>query len=439
MGGDPESSTHSTPPLATDSTAALAAAVRANDAGQAAHLLAAHPELARRLDEPVGDFGATVLLMAATSGSVPLVELLLDAGASIDARSDWWAGSFGVLDVCPPEMAPLLIARGATVTGHAAARLDMLDRLAELLDSDPSRVHARGGDGMTPLHFAAGVEVARLLVERGADVDARDVDHESTPAQHMARDRQEVARFLVERGASTDILLASALGDAERVRAHLDAAPAAIDTTVSDRWFPKADPRAGGTIYIWTLGWHRTPHRVARDFGHHAVYALLMERTPPALALAIACEVDDVGRVEALLAGDRSLAKSLPPQALSRLPAAAMDEDIAALRRFLAAGWPADARTDDGATALHWAAWHGHRPLVEELLSHGAPADVRENSYGGTPLEWAVHASVHGWHPDRGDYPAVVEILAAAGSPFPDTVNGSEAVREVLRRLGVSS
>ena len=76
-------------------------------------------------------------------------------------------------------------------------------------------MHARGGDGQTPLHFATTIDVAQLLLDHGADIDARDVDHESTPAQCMVRDRQEVARYLVSRGCRTDILMAAALGDLE--------------------------------------------------------------------------------------------------------------------------------------------------------------------------------------------------------------------------------
>ena len=78
-------------------------------------------------------------------------------------------------------------------------------KLAELIASDPDVAHTRGGDGQTPLHFASTVEIAGLLLDRGADIDALDVDHESTPAQYMLRveqkrhysqDRQDVARRL---------------------------------------------------------------------------------------------------------------------------------------------------------------------------------------------------------------------------------------------------
>ncbi len=62
-----------------------------------------------------------------------------------------------------PKLAAYAIERGAVVDVHAAARLGMMDRLRELISLDPSLVHARGGDGQTPLHFASSVEVAAYL------------------------------------------------------------------------------------------------------------------------------------------------------------------------------------------------------------------------------------------------------------------------------------
>src|SRR5262249_36756015 len=160
----------------------------------------------------------------------------------------WWAGGFGVLDhAADPErpawLAPFLIERGAIVDMHAATRLGRLDRMKELVNADPAQVHIRGGDGQTPLHVAPSVEVAAYLLDHGADMEARDVDHESTPVQWMVRDRPGVARFLVSRGAQTDILLAAALGDMDLVNRHLDRDPAVILMAVNDTWFPKRDPR----------------------------------------------------------------------------------------------------------------------------------------------------------------------------------------------------
>src|SRR5581483_12085994 len=96
---------------------------------------------------------------------------------------------------------------------HEAARAGLTDRLAEMLAADPSLIDAKGIDARTPLHCAGTVEVAALLLERGARIDARDEDHDSTPAQWRIGESPEVARFLVERGAKPDIFLAAALGD----------------------------------------------------------------------------------------------------------------------------------------------------------------------------------------------------------------------------------
>ena len=62
----------------------------------------------------------------------------------------------------------------------------------------------------------------------------------------MLGDRLDVARYLVERGCTTDILLAAAVGDLDRVRKHLDADADCIKVRASAECFPKVNPRAGG-------------------------------------------------------------------------------------------------------------------------------------------------------------------------------------------------
>lgn len=184
-----------------------------------------------------------------------MLDVLLEAGADINARSDWWAGGFGLLDCADPDLAFYAIERGATITVHSAARLGMLEKLRELIATNPQLVHACGGDGQTPLHFASTVEIAEYLLAQGAFIDARDVDHESTPAQYMLRERPEIARYLVRRGCQTDILMAASLGDMGLVRQHLDADPECICMRVSDEYFPMVGSGKGGTIYQWVLGW----------------------------------------------------------------------------------------------------------------------------------------------------------------------------------------
>jgi ankyrin repeat protein len=415
----------------------LKAAVRANDATAVARLLERYPDLGNRLDAPLPDFdfGATALLGAVARGNREMVEVLLRAGADINARSDWWAGSFGVLDQ-EGDLADFLIERGAIVDVHAASRLGRLDRLDELIAPSPGLVHARGGDGQTPLHFARSIAVAEYLLDHGADIDALDVDHESTPAQWMVRDRQEVARHLVRRGCRTDILMAAALGDLALVRKYLGADPSAVRITVSEEFFPKQDARSGGTIYIWTLGAGKTAHMIAREFGHEQVYRLLLEHTPPDLGLALACSDGDEARVKALLTRHPDLPGALTAAEHRRLPDAARDGNAVGVRLMLEAGWPPDARGQHGGTALHWAAWNGQTGMAQDLLAHRAALEIADRDYGGTPLSWAVYGSVHGWRCRTGDYTGVVQLLLDAGARPPERtdIEASEAVRAVLRR-----
>ena len=303
------------------------ASIHANDAGLVHDVLERYPELRPKLNDtmPGLHFGATPLLAAVPFTNRDMIDALLQAGADINQKSHWWAGGFGVLDD-DRGMASFLIERGARVDVHAAAKLGMMDVLERLVQDDEGVVHARGGDGQTPLHVAQTVAVAEWLLNHGADIDARDVDHESTPAQYMIRDRQAVARFLISRGCSSDILMAAALGNLALVRTHLEADPGCIRMFVADEWFPKRDPRAGGCIYIWTLGQLATPHSVAREFGHEEVFQFLMDRTPEELRLALACDLGDDATFRQLLAARPHLAESLSGEDKKHLVRAAQSK-----------------------------------------------------------------------------------------------------------------
>lgn len=83
-----------------------------------------------------------------------------------------------------------LLAADPTLDVFEAAALGHVDRLRELLDEDPSRANAFGDDGFHPLGLAlffGHLEAARLLLERGADVNmlSRN-EHIQTAAIHAA-------------------------------------------------------------------------------------------------------------------------------------------------------------------------------------------------------------------------------------------------------------
>jgi ankyrin repeat protein len=223
----------------------------------------------------------------------------------------------------------------------------------------------------------------------------------------------------VTRGAKTDILMAAALGATDLVRRYLDDDPKSINTRVSREFFPMRHPHAGGPIYTWTLGGEKSPHVVAREFGHEDIYRLLMERSPDSMKLAQACEAGDDALVRELLAKSPHLAKSLSPAEQRALAIAAQSNDASAVRLMIDAGWPLDARGDHDGTALHHAAWMGNAEIVRDLLQHGAPVEIRGDTYDMTPMGWALHGAENSWRKDIGDYDAVVQLLLDAGARMP--------------------
>jgi hypothetical protein len=425
---------------------ALTAAIRDHGAQQVRELLESHPELRATINEPLPNygFGQHALFAAVQRSDRATIEVLLDAGASIHKRTEWWAGGFGVLDDCDPGQVDFLVERGAVIDAHAAARLGMISKLTELVATDQNVVHSKGGDGQTPLHFASTVEIAQFLLDHGAEIDALDVDHESTPAQYMLRveqarhyprDRQDVACHLVSRGCRTDLLMAAALGDVNLVRHHLDIDPGCIRMSVSEAWFPKKDPRAGGTIYIWMLGANRTAHVVARDFGHEQVFELLMERTPEDLKLALACELGDEITFQEYLARNPDATKSLSDAERRKLPAAAQSNNTKAVQLMLEAGWPVNTPGEMGATALHWSAFNGNAEMIRDILRFHPDIETKSREYAGTALTWALYASGNGWHRNTGDFVGTVRALLDAGAalpPDPEELEPSDAVLEVL-------
>ena len=66
--------------------------------------------------------------------------------------------------------------------------------------------------------------------------------------------------------------------------------------------------------------------------------------------------------------------------------------DIDRVRRLLASHPDlARARDAEGATALHHAAFNGHKAIVALLCTSGADVNARDGRFDATPSGWAVH------------------------------------------------
>jgi ankyrin repeat protein len=418
-------------------------AVTSGDVARARQLLAS-AHVRERVNDPVFAFGQRAAHMAATNRA--MLEVLLAAGADVNLRSDWKNGPYTVLDGADEDTARFLVSHGATLTPNVAARLGWLEELEALVDADASAVRVRGGDGQQPLHEARTPAIAEYLLEHGAEIDARCIDHRSTPAQYALVDRPDVARRLLERGAAPDIFMAARLGDTGLANRLIDADPACLAARIHEPGYAPVPPF---NIYCWTLGFGMSPHDVAVRFGSRDVHAVLVERSPARVRFLVALMSADEQAVDAMLAEDPSILPSLGPEDHSRLAHAIFHEQFDAAGLMLRLGFDPAAPGVDGGTALHAASWVGNASIVERLLARGGvPVEARDTTHKSTPLGWAAYGSVH--RRARGaDYPAVAALLVAAGADITAPGNGAgasllqmatgnEAMQDALRGLGAA-
>jgi len=109
------------------------------------------------------------------------------------------------------------LAAGRELNVHEAAALGRPERLQTLLDEDPTRANAFGDDGFHPLGLACffgHVDAARLLLDRGADVNALSRnEHIQTAAIHASAAsegkgelvRYELVELVLEHGADPNL------------------------------------------------------------------------------------------------------------------------------------------------------------------------------------------------------------------------------------------
>jgi hypothetical protein len=400
----------------TESPAELfKAAVEAGDVDHVRQLLQSHPDLVSKINEPMFGFKSPAVHVARSN--LDLLDLLLAHGADLNARTSWEKGGFGVLERVNPNEASPLIARGARIDVWGAANLGMMAELMALIAGEPSLVHAKGGDGKRPLHFARTIQIARFLLEHGAEMDVVDDDHDSTPAQHLIGDCPEVAGFLVAQGARSDVLLAAALGDIALVRHHLDTDPGAIAMRVDQNWFPMIDTaRNGGHIYQWTLGFHVSVFDVARMRGHAEVLDLLLKRAGSLERLLDALWCGDDARADAVLAADPQLVAAAPLKALHQIADAARNNNLPAVRGMLRRGFPVTALSQHGAMPLHWAAFHGNADMMKEVLRYDPPIEAQDRQFHGTAMGWLIHGALNPWEGSTGRHGECARLLLGAGA-----------------------
>jgi ankyrin repeat protein len=401
-------------------------AIREGDNATTIRLLEADDSLIRACDQD----GGTPLHVAAQAGNEEMVSWLLARRASVRKRD---ARGLTPLDRAALAVDPrngrakhfraianLLLERGAEVTISAAVALADLDRIRETASSDPAllrgEIHWWKGGLLTLAVKHGHLDVARLLLDLGADVDERTKLHEleeptlswGAPLWFAAlAGRHDIAELLLDRGA---------------------------------------DPNAN----LYASGW---PLSRAYERGDEAMKRLLVERGAKAKPHLVA-QAHDVAEARRLLGSDASeetahelcwsaaesgcpaiLELALPHlkwvatdprwhwvliqpirgvgQHSGALPAATIDGLLRCQALLLQRGIDPNI-TRMGQTVMHFtAARHGveHEPdrarFAATLLDAGARLDLRDHLLKSTPLGWAC----------RWGRKELVELLIARGAP----------------------
>ncbi len=107
------------------------------------------------------------------------------------------------------EIVALLVKSGAAVDLFSAVALGDEDQVRQLLEQDPASANSRGHDGYPALHFAVGMNSPNIvaLLKAGGDVDLRNQSENQgglgATALHTAAfwGRYEIARMLIDAGA----------------------------------------------------------------------------------------------------------------------------------------------------------------------------------------------------------------------------------------------
>jgi ankyrin repeat protein len=405
-----------------------------------------------------------ILVTAADEGHLEIVEMLLDAGADINARGRSWtpddSALYAASDHGHADIARLLVERGADVNQlnslgetalMAAASRAHPEIVALLLENDaqtdiqntqPSRGYGNPEwpAGATALHTAAyggygtpenSLEVVRLLIDYGAALNIEDTEGR-TPLDVA---EPQIAELLREAGAQEGAGQ-SAL-NAQVISAIGEGDVSALETALNEGADPKSESSPGRpALYLAARRGNAEAVSLlidagadvhadtvdgailvtAADEGHLEVVKILLDAGADINATGRSWAEDDTALYAAVLWKHPEVARLLVERGADVNQAGSLGEAplIVAVGRsqpdlvrlLLENGANINQQTDEGRTALHFAAFTpnngtSHPESARVLIEYGAALDIKDNE-GRTPLDIAL--------------PDVAEILRAAGA-----------------------
>jgi ankyrin repeat protein len=150
-----------------------------------------------------GADGQTPLMLVARGTNVAAATMLLDKGANPNARESqrgqnalMWAAANG-----QGPMTRLLVGRGAEVDARTAT-----DLMTPLVSAEP-RAQPRSPGGMTALMFASRegcLDCVAAMIEKGAAIDLPDPEGVTPLLWAIWNTRFDVAKYLIEHGANVN-------------------------------------------------------------------------------------------------------------------------------------------------------------------------------------------------------------------------------------------
>jgi ankyrin repeat protein len=130
------------------------------------------PRLLGRTLERGGQNGWTPLHVAVAENQAEIVDVLVEAGGDLTARTEHARTPLHIALEFTPELVDRLRKHGAVLDAPSAAYLDDVEQLtAELDDGAPMTDPVTGVDLLSWAAYGGSLNTARLLITRGADAD----------------------------------------------------------------------------------------------------------------------------------------------------------------------------------------------------------------------------------------------------------------------------
>jgi hypothetical protein len=309
-------------------------------------------------------------------------------------------------------------AADAIVQGDLPTLQKLLSQSPALIEAQSTRTHRA-----TLLHYVAanGVEDFR----------------QRTPANAV-----EIARFILEAGAEVDALAETYGGGKAQTTMNLlvsSAHPAAAGLMGS-----LAGVLLEHGAAINGLQDDGSPLMTALSFGYIDAAEMLVNKGGRVDNIVAAAALGRVDNVSRFLNEEGDVEKSItnvwwmPKEGQKRIELALVWASsfgrTEIVKFMLGRGVNPGSSNKDSMTALHLASTQGHTDIIRLLLDQGAPLEVK-NRWGGTVLSTTIFFAYN--HAVTGvDYTEIVELLLARGADISATryPEGDSPLDEVVRR-----